>query len=58
MLFNVTISQFLFHFHIKSVDNTEQRNGTGCFRMTAKKFELITRARKQPITWERCHFVH
>ena len=31
---------------------------TGCFGMTAKKLELITRARKQPITRERGHFVH
>ena len=31
---------------------------TGCFGMTAKKFELITRGSKQPITWERCHFVN
>ena len=29
---------------------------TGCFRMTEKKFELITQARKQPISSDRLHF--
>ena len=26
--------------------------------MTAKEYELIAQARKQPISWIRCHFVH
>ena len=26
--------------------------------MTVKKFELIAPGRKQPIGWERCHFVN
>ena len=30
---------------------------TGCFIMIDKKFELIARARKQPISWDRCFFV-
>ena len=30
---------------------------TGWSIMTAKEYELITRARKRYIRWERCHFV-
>ena len=31
---------------------------TGCFGTTAKKLELITRGRKQPITCDGCYFFH
>ena len=31
---------------------------TGCLVMIVFKFQLHTRARKQPITWQRCPFVH
>ena len=31
---------------------------TGCFIMIDKKFELIAKAKKQPISWDRCFFVY
>ena len=30
----------------------------GCFRMTAINFKLITRVRKQPVTWDGCRDVY
>ena len=32
------------------VEKCKEAAYTGCFRMTEKKFELITQARKQPIS--------
>ena len=37
--------------------NILDEHSTGCFIMIDKKFELIARARKQPISWDRCFFV-
>ena len=31
---------------------------TGCFGMTAKKFEFIAQAKKQHISRDRCPFIH
>ena len=31
---------------------------TGCFGMTAKKYEFIAQAKKQHISWDRCLFLH
>ena len=31
---------------------------TGCFGMTAKKYEFIAQAKKQHISWDRCPFLY